>query len=68
MKASHESTAGRYDRWKKRAFNAQAFLDSAGLARKVVEYRKSERIYTQGEPAGNVLYIQKGGDKAVRCQ
>jgi len=47
----------------KPAFNAQAFLDSAGLARKVVEYRKSENIYTQGESAENVLYIQKGGIK-----
>src|ERR1700688_971293 len=45
------------------AFNAQAFLDSAGLARKVVEYRTSERIYSQGELAENVLYIQKGGIK-----
>jgi CRP/FNR family cyclic AMP-dependent transcriptional regulator len=48
---------------KKRAFNAQAFLDSAGLARKVVEYRKSEKIYTQGESINDVLYIQKGGIK-----
>ena len=45
------------------AFNAQAFLDSAGLARKVVEYRKSETISSQGELAENVLYIQKGGIK-----
>jgi CRP/FNR family transcriptional regulator, cyclic AMP receptor protein len=47
----------------KSAFNAQAFLDSAGLARKVVEYRKSEQIYTQGESIKDVLYIQKGGIK-----
>ena len=26
------------------AFNVQAFLDSAGVARKVVEYRRSEKI------------------------
>jgi len=45
---------------KKPAFDAQAFLDSAGLARRVVEYGKSEKIYTQGESAENVLYIQKG--------
>jgi CRP/FNR family cyclic AMP-dependent transcriptional regulator len=45
------------------AFNAQAFLDSAGLARKVVEYTKSETIYSQGEPTENVLYIQKGAIK-----
>ena len=31
------------------AFNAQAFLDSAGVARRVVEYRKSQKIYSQGE-------------------
>jgi CRP/FNR family cyclic AMP-dependent transcriptional regulator len=47
----------------KRAFNAQAFLDSAGLARRVVEYRRSEKIYSQGESAKDVLYIQKGGIK-----
>jgi CRP/FNR family cyclic AMP-dependent transcriptional regulator len=45
------------------AFNVQAFLESAGVARKVVEYRRSENIYSQGETAANVLYIQKGGVK-----
>jgi CRP-like cAMP-binding protein len=48
---------------KKRAFNCQAFLDSSGLARKVVEYRRSERIYTQAQSADTILYIQKGGLK-----
>jgi CRP/FNR family cyclic AMP-dependent transcriptional regulator len=48
---------------RKTVFNAQAFLDSAGLARRVVEYRRSETIYSQGEPTENVLYIQKGGIK-----
>ena len=45
------------------AFDAQSFLDSAGLSRKLVEYRKSEKIYSQGELAKSVLYIQKGGIK-----
>jgi len=44
-------------------FNVQAFLDSAGVARRVVEYRKSQQIYSQGDPANNVLYIQNGGIK-----
>jgi CRP/FNR family transcriptional regulator, cyclic AMP receptor protein len=48
---------------KKHPFNAQTFLNSAGLARKVVEYRRSEKIYTQGESAEAVLYIQEGGIK-----
>jgi CRP/FNR family transcriptional regulator, cyclic AMP receptor protein len=44
----------------KTAFNAQAFLDSAGVARKIVEYRKSQKIYSQGDSAKNILYIQNG--------
>jgi len=45
------------------AFNAQAFLDSAGVARRIVEYRRGDAIYTQGDPCESVLYIQKGGVK-----
>jgi CRP/FNR family transcriptional regulator, cyclic AMP receptor protein len=48
---------------KKHAFDAQAFLDSAGVARKIVEYRRSQNIYSQGDPATSVIYIQKGGVK-----
>lgn len=43
------------------AFNAQEFLESAGVARKVVEFKRKETIFSQGDPAKNVLYIQKGG-------
>jgi len=42
------------------AFNAQLFLDSAGLGRTVVKFRGKESIYAQGDPAKNVLYIQEG--------
>ncbi len=45
------------------AFDALAFLHSAGVARKVVEFRKSQKIYSQGEPATTVVYIQEGGVK-----
>src|SRR6476661_3113420 len=44
-------------------FNAQAFLDSAGVSRKIVEYRRGEVIFTQGDLCEHVLYIQKGGVK-----
>jgi len=47
----------------KRVFDAQAFLDSAGTARKVVEYRRLQKIYSQGDAATSVMYIQKGGVK-----
>jgi CRP/FNR family transcriptional regulator, cyclic AMP receptor protein len=45
------------------AFKAQAFLDSAGVARKVVEYGKSEKLYVQGDLATSVMYIQNGSVK-----
>src|SRR5229473_8694266 len=48
---------------RKRAFDVQAFLDSGGVARRVVEYRRSEKIYSQGDPATNVMYVQRGGAK-----
>jgi len=48
---------------RKSAFDAQAFLDSAGLSRKVVPYRRAEVIFTQGDPCSHVLYIQKGNVK-----
>jgi CRP/FNR family cyclic AMP-dependent transcriptional regulator len=45
----------------KSTLNTLAFLHSAGVARKVVEYRRAEVIFTQGAPCDSVLYIQKGG-------
>jgi len=45
------------------SFNAQVFLDSAGIARKVCEYRRNELIYSQGDAAETVMYVQKGGVK-----
>src|SRR5213592_670283 len=46
-----------------RSFNVQEFLDSEGLARKIVEYPRAEAIFTQGDVCESVLYIQKGGVK-----
>jgi CRP/FNR family transcriptional regulator, cyclic AMP receptor protein len=43
------------------AFNVEQFLSSAGVARKVVEYRRSETIYAQGDSTAKVYYIQAGG-------
>ena len=48
---------------KKAAFDTQIFLDSAGLARKVVEFPKKAAIFSQGESANHVMYIQHGGVK-----
>ena len=48
---------------RKTPFDLRAFLDTAGLARKIVKYRRSEKIYSQGDPATGVKYIQEGGVK-----
>src|ERR1700680_424537 len=47
----------------KHIFDAPAYLGSAGVARKVFEYRKSEEAYSQGDPAADVLYIQQADVK-----
>jgi CRP/FNR family cyclic AMP-dependent transcriptional regulator len=44
-------------------FDPQAFLDTAGVARKIAEFRRGESIYSQGEAAESVMYVQKGGVK-----
>ena len=53
----------RYHTIKADGFDAQTFLDSAGLSRKVVEYPKKTVIFTQGDPAQHVMYIQRGAVK-----
>jgi CRP/FNR family cyclic AMP-dependent transcriptional regulator len=53
----------RYEAAKQVAFDAQAFLDSAGVARKVVDFPKRAKIFAQGDAAKHVLYIQLGGVK-----
>ncbi len=45
------------------AFDLRAFLDTAGLSRKILSFRAAEIIYSQGDPAKGVYYIQKGGAK-----
>jgi len=44
-------------------FDLNWFLDSAGLGRKVSKFRAQETIFTQGDPANHVLYLQDGGAK-----
>lgn len=44
-------------------FDPQVFLDTAGVSRKISEYRRNETIYTQGDAAETVMYVQKGGVK-----
>jgi CRP/FNR family transcriptional regulator, cyclic AMP receptor protein len=45
------------------SFDPQVFLDSAGVSRKLAQYRRGESIFSQGDAAETVMYIQKGGVK-----
>jgi CRP-like cAMP-binding protein len=49
--------------YKSPVFDLNWFLDSAGLGRKVSKFRAREIIFTQGDPANHVLYLQDGGAK-----
>jgi CRP-like cAMP-binding protein len=45
------------------AFDAQKFLQSAGIARKIVAYATGDVIFSQGDQCDHVLYVQKGNVK-----
>jgi len=46
---------------KSAVFNVQLFLESNGLGRKITKFRGKEIVFSQGDPAKNVIYIQDGG-------
>jgi CRP/FNR family transcriptional regulator, cyclic AMP receptor protein len=41
-------------------FDVQAFLDSAGAARTILEFQAKDTIFSQGDVGKDVMYIQKG--------
>jgi CRP-like cAMP-binding protein len=43
------------------AFDVGLFLNSAGLGRQVGAFRAKQTIFSQGDPAKDVMYIQEGG-------
>ena len=58
MKPHKHKSNGKAD-----AFDPQTFLDTAGVSRKIAEYRRKESIFSQGDAAESVMYVQKGGVK-----
>lgn len=44
-------------------FDVQVFLDTSGVARKVKELKEGEVVYSQGNLARSVMYLQEGGVK-----
>jgi CRP/FNR family transcriptional regulator, cyclic AMP receptor protein len=45
---------------KSRPFDVKYFLNSVGGGRTVATYQKREKVFSQGDPADSVFYIQKG--------
>jgi CRP/FNR family transcriptional regulator, cyclic AMP receptor protein len=41
-------------------FDLATYLDSAGASRRVVKYARAAVVFSQGDPATHVFYIQKG--------
>jgi CRP/FNR family transcriptional regulator, cyclic AMP receptor protein len=46
-----------------RRFELSTFLDSAGIARRIAKYVRSAVVFSQGDPATHVFYIQQGSVK-----
>jgi CRP-like cAMP-binding protein len=44
-------------------FDAQAFLDSAGIGRKIKKVNREDVVYSQGEAANTVFYLNEGSVK-----
>jgi CRP/FNR family cyclic AMP-dependent transcriptional regulator len=44
-------------------FDAAAFLEKAGLGRKIVELKPKQAFFSQGGPADSIFYLQKGRAK-----
>jgi CRP-like cAMP-binding protein len=55
MMASHPMSAKR-----KREFDPKVFLATIGVGRKVVAFPKKETVFSQGDAADSVFYIQEG--------
>jgi CRP-like cAMP-binding protein len=48
---------------KKNAFDAHAFLDSAGVSKTLRQFKRADIIFSQGTPADSVMYVQEGAVK-----
>src|SRR6266436_6668149 len=46
-------------------FDPQAFLAEVGEGKTVSRYHKNQIVFSQGDPADSVFYIQKGRVKVV---
>jgi CRP/FNR family cyclic AMP-dependent transcriptional regulator len=43
-----------------RPFDAEAFLESAALRKRVVNYARKDVVFSQGDPSDSVMYLRSG--------
>jgi CRP/FNR family transcriptional regulator, cyclic AMP receptor protein len=58
------TTAARKPKSEKAAFDVAIFLNSA-VSKKRIEFRKRQTLFTQGQPARQVFYLQEGSVKVA---
>ena len=46
---------------KKREFDVESFLESAGLVKRSVSFARTAVIFAQGDPSDSVMYVRTGG-------
>ena len=51
------------DRRARKEFDAEAFLASAGVAKRVAQYAPGDAVFSQGDLCAHVMYIQAGAVK-----
>jgi CRP-like cAMP-binding protein len=61
--ANRRSSKSRNKSSAKFPFNAKKFLETTGVRKKVVEFKKAEVVYSQGDAAASIMYLQSGGVK-----
>ena len=44
----------------KPSFDPKIFLAKVGAGRNIIDYRKGQMVFSQGDPADAIFYIQKG--------
>jgi CRP/FNR family cyclic AMP-dependent transcriptional regulator len=49
----------------KPAFDAESFLASSGLGRKIVHLQPKRHFFSQGDPADSIFYLQQGRAKVM---
>ena len=51
--------------FEKPEFNTAAFLASAGLGRRIIQFAPKDAFFSQGDPADSIFYLQKGRAKVT---